>query len=307
MLEHRFTLALVGLTFVLLWIGGTVNPTGSSLACPEPTFICNGELFPAMTGGVLYEHGHRLFATTVGILQIIVTILIWRRRPSLRGLAVFALVLVCGQGALGAFTVAYKLPWIVSTLHLFTAFTYLTLLMVLAYRTRPERAPVSRPSNFSGRGWILVAATAVLLQILLGGLVRHHEATLASVSLPFHYGEIWPTDAAFAVKLQMAHRLCGVLVGLIVIAASVVVYRRARGWATVRALCVAAPLVVLAQIALGVWVIASFRSTPVAVLHFAGASMLWALFATLAIMTRSTAAGRSSLALRPALAQGGSR
>ena len=307
MLEHRVTVLLTFATFLLLWVGGTVNPTGSSLACPEPTLICNGELFPVMTGGVLYEHGHRLFATSVGILQIIVTFLLWRRRPALRGLAVFALVMVCGQGALGAFTVAFKLPWIISTLHLFTAFSYIALLMYLAYRTRPEKPGLARADLSSARGWILFAMSAVLVQILLGGLVRHHEATLASVSLPFHYGEIWPSSAAFAVKLQMAHRICGVLVGLIVIAASIIVIRRARQHTVARRLAFAAPLLVLLQIGLGVWVIASFRSTPVAVAHFAGATTLWAIWVALALASLAHTSTRTRLAFHPALASGSAR
>ena len=76
MLEHRLAKLAAAATFVLLVIGGTVNPTGSSLACPEPTFVCNGSLFPAMVGGVFYEHGHRLLAETIGLYQLVLTILL---------------------------------------------------------------------------------------------------------------------------------------------------------------------------------------------------------------------------------------
>jgi len=76
MLEHRFAKLAAAATFVLLVIGGTVNPTGSSLACPEPTMVCHGQLFPPMVGGVLYEHGHRLAAMSVGLLQIALTIML---------------------------------------------------------------------------------------------------------------------------------------------------------------------------------------------------------------------------------------
>ena len=76
MLEHRFAKLAAAATFVLLVIGGTVNPTGSSLACPEPTMVCHGQLFPPMVGGVLYEHGHRLAAMSVGLLQIALTLLL---------------------------------------------------------------------------------------------------------------------------------------------------------------------------------------------------------------------------------------
>ena len=102
MIEHRFAKLAAAATFCLLVIGGTVNPTGSSLACPEPTLVCNGQLFPPMTGGVLYEHGHRLAAMTVGFLQIILTVLLLRRRRDLRLLAWTTLAMVLIQGGLGA-------------------------------------------------------------------------------------------------------------------------------------------------------------------------------------------------------------
>src|ERR1041384_6762548 len=96
MLEHRLAKLAAAATFLLLVIGGTVNPTGSSLACPEPTLVCHGQLFPPMVGGVLYEHGHRLAAMTVGLLQIALTILLLRR-PRLRALGWVLLALVCAQ------------------------------------------------------------------------------------------------------------------------------------------------------------------------------------------------------------------
>src|SRR5262245_60068304 len=91
MLEHRFAKLAAGATFLLLVIGGTVNPTGSSLACPAPTLVCHGQLFPPMVGGVLYEHGHRLAAMTVGLLQIGLTILLMLERRRLGALAMIVL------------------------------------------------------------------------------------------------------------------------------------------------------------------------------------------------------------------------
>ena len=158
MLEHRLTVVLTFATFVLLWIGATVNPTGSSLACPEAVLICHGQLFPEMTGGVLYEHGHRLWAASVGILQIVVTILLWRQRSELRGLGVLALAMVIGQGGLGALTVKFKLPWVVSTLHLASGLLYFSLLIFLALATRPRSSQLSvRPPISRVNKWVLVA------------------------------------------------------------------------------------------------------------------------------------------------------
>jgi heme a synthase len=285
MLEHRFAIFTALATFVLLLIGGTVNPTGSSLACPEPTLICNGQLFPEMTGGVLYEHGHRLVAMTVGFLQIALTILLWRRRPALRWLGVGALALVCGQGALGAITVAYKLPTEVSMAHLVTAMGYFALLLYLAWRTRPAHAPAADDIG-SARGWVVAAMVVVLAQIALGGMVRHTGGTLACLDVTCG-GTILP-HGALPLQMHLAHRIGGIIVGLVVIAGSIVVFRRASS-RTLRWMAAAAPLLVALQITLGVLTIMSLRSVPVAVAHFGGAAALWGLWVTMFFMTGSGA------------------
>src|SRR5262249_58333195 len=105
MLEHRLAKLAAAATFVLVVMGGTVTATGWSLACPEPTLVCHGQLFPPMVGGVLYEHGHRLAAMTVGLLQIALTVVLLMRRrhaPGLGRLGWILLGLVIAQGALGA-------------------------------------------------------------------------------------------------------------------------------------------------------------------------------------------------------------
>src|SRR5205823_4628156 len=118
MLEHRFATLAACAAFVLLIIGGTVNATGSSLACPEAFVVCHRSLLPEMTGGVLYEHGHRLAAMAVGLIQIALTLALWVRRRDLRWLAALLLAMVLAQGLFGAITVYFKLVWFVSTGHL---------------------------------------------------------------------------------------------------------------------------------------------------------------------------------------------
>ncbi|HWM87536.1 MAG TPA: COX15/CtaA family protein [Kofleriaceae bacterium] len=288
--EYRWALVTAAATFVLLMAGGLVNPTGSSLACPEAFVICHGELFPEMKGGVLFEHGHRLIAMTVGLLQLGLTVLLWRRRPALRGLAALSLALVVAQALLGALTVYFKLPWFVSTAHLMVAMTYFGLTLLAVWRTRPERpAPVDRPGERDRlRGWIGFGGAAVLVQIALGGLVRHHGAALASVDLPLHEGQLWPAGAPFALQLHMAHRLAGVVVGLIAIGSSIAILRAAGlDRVGVRRAALAVPFAVLAQVTLGILVIATYRSVGIVVGHFGGAALLWGLFCGMWLMTGS--------------------
>jgi heme A synthase len=298
MLEHRVAKLAAAATFVLLVVGGTVNPTGSSLACPEPTLVCNGQLFPPMVGGVLYEHGHRLAAMTVGLLQIALTALLLRRTarrralaPS-RSLAWLLLGLVIAQGALGAITVKYKLPWFVSTGHLLLGMSYFATLIYTAFRTRPAPSAAElehharlRHELGGARRWIAVACGVVFVQLLLGALVRHLGAAMVCLGMPSCTmgGDWWP-DAGVQ-DLHMIHRGFGAVVAVVTTIAAIAVHRRARSWPALRWLALAAPVLAAAQIALGIFTVMSLRAVPLAVGHFAGAAGLWALWMSAWLMT----------------------
>jgi cytochrome c oxidase assembly protein subunit 15 len=293
MLEHRFAKVSAAATFLLLVIGGTVNPTGSSLACPEPTLVCHGQLFPPMVGGVFYEHGHRLAAMTVGFLQIALTYLLVRRRRELKGLAWLLLGMVVLQGALGAITVKYKLPWFVSTGHLVLGMSYFAALIYTAFRTRPAAGVIELAAQDKQRAdlgpaltWIKLAVGAVFVQLLLGALVRHLGAAMVCLGMPTCTigGDWWP-DAAVQ-HLHMIHRAFGVVVAIVTTIAAVQVYRRTQGWPALRRLAMIAPGLVVAQVALGIYTVLTLRSVPVAVGHFAGAASLWALWMSAYLMTR---------------------
>lgn len=305
MAEHRFAQLTAAATFILLVIGGTVNPTGSSLACPEPTLLCNGQLFPPMVGGVLYEHGHRLAAMTVGLLQIALTWSLLRRRKDMRRLPFVLLGMVIAQGALGAITVQYKLPWFISTAHLLLGFSYFAALIYTAFRTRPaatvvelQHHDVLRSELGGARRWIGIAAATVLVQLLLGALVRHLGAAMVCLGMPSCTlgGEWWPE--AGVQHLHMIHRAFGVVTAIVTIVAAVKVLRRAQGWVAVRTLALIAPVLVIGQIVLGIYTVMSLRAVPLAVGHFAGAASLWALWCSMWLITakhHATVLGSSEL------------
>src|SRR5712691_13476948 len=108
---HRFAVATAGATLVLLFLGGLVTSTGSGLAVPDWP-LSFGQVFPPMVGGVLFEHGHRLAASLVGTLTVILALwtVLKESRPAVRALGLIALFTVILQGVLGGVTVLYKLP-----------------------------------------------------------------------------------------------------------------------------------------------------------------------------------------------------
>jgi cytochrome c oxidase assembly protein subunit 15 len=305
MLENRLAKLCALATFALLVIGGTVNPTGSSLACPEPTLVCHGQLFPPMVGGVFYEHGHRLAAMTVGLLQILLTVVLLRRRRELSTLAWLALLAVCVQGALGAITVKYKLPWFVSTGHLLLGMSYFAALLYLAFRTRrppsvievEDRARALRTLG-PARTWVTVAVVLVFAQLLLGALVRHHGAALVCLGMPecTRSGDWLPGTGV--QHLHMLHRGFGILVAMVTTVAAVQIYRRAVAFAALRLCLLAAVVVVVAQVVLGIFTVLTVRAVPVAVGHFAGAAALWGLWVSAHFMA---APAKASTATRPSM------
>lgn len=294
MIEHRIAKLAAGATFILLVIGGTVNPTGSSLACPEPTLVCHGQLFPPMVGGVLYEHGHRLFAMTVGLLQIALTItlLMGRGRKALP-LALGLLGMILAQGSLGALTVKFKLPWYVSTFHLLLGMSYFAMLIYTAFKTRPapsamelDRHEKQRADLGPARKWIAIACGFVFFQLLLGALVRHFGAAMVCLGMPSctMRGDWW-AGLAPVQHVHMIHRGFGVVVALVTTVAAINVYRRSKAWPRLRMLAMLAPVLVAGQVALGIATVLTWRAVPVAVGHFAGAASLWALWMSAWLMT----------------------
>src|SRR3954464_13629346 len=110
---HRYAKVVCASTVILIVAGGLVTSTGSGLSVPDwPTsYGWNMFTFPMrhMVGGIFYEHGHRLIASTVGFLTIIRAAWTWRVEPRrwVRMLGLSALGAVILQGVLGGITVLF--------------------------------------------------------------------------------------------------------------------------------------------------------------------------------------------------------
>ncbi|HBP19430.1 MAG TPA: hypothetical protein DEA08_16780, partial [Planctomycetes bacterium] len=102
-------------TLLLLSAGGLVTGHDAGLAVPDwpNSFETNMFLYPLsrMTGGIYYEHAHRLFGSLVGLTTLVLAVHLVRndRRRWLKGLAIAAFVAVCVQGLLGGLRVTGKL------------------------------------------------------------------------------------------------------------------------------------------------------------------------------------------------------
>jgi cytochrome c oxidase assembly protein subunit 15 len=101
----------VAATFLLVVAGGLVTSNEAGLAVVDwpNSFGYNMFLYPLsrMTGGIYYEHAHRLFGALVGLTTVVLAIRLWRRdeRDWIKRLSAVAVVLVVVQGIFGGLRV----------------------------------------------------------------------------------------------------------------------------------------------------------------------------------------------------------
>src|SRR5437660_8909823 len=96
---HRFALVLAACTLVLVVAGAMVTSKDAGLSVPDWP-LSYGRLMPPMEGNIFYEHGHRMIATAVGLLSIVMAVWLWRspspRWLKLTGLAAVGCVIAQG-------------------------------------------------------------------------------------------------------------------------------------------------------------------------------------------------------------------
>jgi len=269
---HRFAVLTAGATFVLLFAGGLVTSTGSGLAVPDWP-LAFGQFFPEMVGGVLFEHGHRLVASGVGLLTLVLAAWIVLRdpRPVVRLLGLAALAAVILQGVLGGITVLYKLPLAVSVTHACLAQVFFGLTITLAVVTGPTWTSGRTAGTDAGRPSLALlaggAVALVFLQILLGALTRHMKAGLAIPDFPLAFGQLVPPLVTPHITVHFAHRAGALLVAAAVATLLVRVERRHGDVPALRRPARLAAALVVLQILLGGLTIWTARAVVPTTIH----------------------------------------
>jgi len=217
---HRFAKLVAGCTVCLILAGSLVTSTGSGLSVPDwpTTYGWNMFTFPPSkwVGGILYEHGHRLIASTVGFLTIVLAAWLWRAddRRLVRWLGVAALGAVIAQGILGGITVLFFLPAVISTAHAALAEIFFCLTVAIALFTSPGwRQPSGTADDDRLLRGVATATTALIfLQILIGATMRHTGAGLAIPDFPLIFGHVVPDHWDPKIAVHFAHRVGALVV-----------------------------------------------------------------------------------------------
>src|SRR5439155_26119099 len=100
---NRFSKLLVACTVVLILAGSLVTSHDAGLSVPDWPTSYGWNMFtfpPSMwVANILYEHGHRLIASTVGVLTIVLVVWLWIAEPRrwVRWIGATALAAVIAQ------------------------------------------------------------------------------------------------------------------------------------------------------------------------------------------------------------------
>jgi cytochrome c oxidase assembly protein subunit 15 len=311
---HRFAWFTAIATLLLICSGGMVTSKGVGLAVPDwpTTFGYNMFLFPVSkwVGGIFFEHTHRLIASIVGLLTIVLAVWIWRvdQRRWLRNLGFATLGAVILQGVLGGLRVT-MLKDEIGILHACLAQAFLGILIVITLATSRLWRRISGTSSLPARvrtlSRVVVCTTLVIyFQLGLGATMRHQHRDLSILDFPLAYGTVIPNTSPakiaeinswrdaralsdvtpFHIWLQLTHRFVALVIATGMIASLFLARRTGPDAGMLSRFTDGWFLLLACQVTLGAWVIWSNKAADVATAHVAVGATMFALGVSLSVI-----------------------
>ena len=212
---QKLNWVLVFMTFDLIVFGAFTRLTDSGLGCPDwPGCYGTSNPLHALsdiqqaesalpTGPVTVikawiEMIHRYLAMTVGALILVQVAMAFTKLKSLGKNPLLGslglLVLVCIQGAFGAWTVTLKLQPIIVTIHLMLALVLLACLTAYAqqlWEGKFSSVRTIRVRPLSAQ-FLTLSFVVLFTQVFLGAWVSTNYAVLACPDFPTCMGSAWP-------------------------------------------------------------------------------------------------------------------
>jgi cytochrome c oxidase assembly protein subunit 15 len=208
--------------FVLVFIGAFTTSTMSGMAFPDWP-LSNGSINPPGWLTELdkfAEHSHRLSATLMGLITIVIAVWIHRTdaRLWLRRLALAAVLLVVFQGVVGGLRVLLdgmhvnmvntSVGRLFAMLHACLAQLFVCNLIAIALAC--SRPWIERPLPLADgvRRLGLICCVLLFTQLAIAAVLRHSFAGLAIPTFPYSTadGGLLPAAWNFPVAIHFAHR-----------------------------------------------------------------------------------------------------
>jgi cytochrome c oxidase assembly protein subunit 15 len=307
---YRFASFCAGSVLFLICLGGVVTSQNAGMSVPDwPTsYGYNMFYFPwqFMTGGIFWEHSHRLVGSGVGTLIYILTVwLFFQERIWLRWLGVAAAVMVSIQGLLGGLRVI-EMNDQIGIFHACLAQALLVTVSLIALFTSRwwiEARPGLTPPRWTGRA--LAICALIFAQLIIGATMRHEHAGLSINDFPLAYEQVWPrvdsesmdrynrerlahnelATTPVYIDMQMAHRAGAVIITGAILAAAAAVWLTPGSAPILRRWSAAWVGLVFLQFLLGACTIWTNKAADVATTHVAIGALTFVLGALLTAMS----------------------
>jgi cytochrome c oxidase assembly protein subunit 15 len=326
-LLHRLALLTAVATFPLIFMGGLVTSHGAGMAVPDwpNTWGYNMFTFPPSkwVGGILFEHTHRLYAAAiVGPLCIVLAVVAWitDRRPAIRWTAVGILAGVIVQGVIGGLRVVLSRRDL-AIVHGCAAQIFFCLLATFCVMTsrfweQPPRIAVPQQHAIRNIYRLSILAVAlILIQLIVGAIMRHGDAGLAIPDFPTSFGKWLPplaindafrqqavhrygTDlglnrvTAFQIWINFAHRVGALAVTAAVVSLCVTILRRLRGQNFLNRPAMILLVLLATQLTLGMLTVLLRKPADIASAHVAVGSLTlmtgWVILLRTAVVAASS-------------------
>lgn len=281
----RFAKLTVLFTFALLFLGAQVTSLDAGMSVPDwpNTFGYNMWTFPfaRWVGLVFWEHTHRVVASVLGLLVIALAVWAFRTetRKWVRWLTYLAVVLVTVQGIMGGLRVT-KNSISLAVVHGVTAQLFFCLLILIAAAlspawNRPLLSPAAAPKVAHLKRWAWVMVVFLIIQLILGAVMRHNGAGLAMPYFPFDdEGHFMPRVHNMMVDIHFTHRVWAFVVTGVALVLGIKGLKAAGGDSRIVLPSVAIMALVLFQIFLGAKIIWTGRAEIPTSLHVINGALI---------------------------------
>ena len=305
---HTLALITAAATFPLIFMGGLVTSHQAGMSVPDwpNSWGYNMFTFPPSkwVGGILFEHTHRLAGAFVGFLTILLTVAAWwtDRRPWVRWTATAVFLAACAQGTIGGLRVVLSNRDL-AIVHGCSAqifFCFIAAYCVMTSRFWTRRANLPKDGLPATRKVLVLAVATVailLMQLVIGAIMRHSDAGLAIPDFPTSYGHLLPPttlDSAFRqqaihrygldlglsrvtlfhIWIHFSHRVGALLVSVAVISLSTMILLRLRREPAFATPGYLALLLLVIQVTLGILTVLLRKPADIASAHVAFGSLL---------------------------------
>ncbi len=284
---------LVWITF-LLYAGGFTTSIRAGMAFLDWP-LSNGSINPEgwlENEDMMAEHSHRLLGAVMGLLSIGLCVAAYALTKDriIRKLGVALVILVVTQGVLGGLRVKLDALNLQIDHNLYAqtfAVAHATLAQIflcslVAFAVMTSRSWIERSAGFENAPdrsigtFGMIACVVIVLQLIIGAIMRHSYAGLAITSFPYsHPAGYWiPPAFDFKVAIHFAHRVGGLVVSAALVALVVKIFRNSAARAAMGKSAIVLIALLAIQIYLGALTIWTVRNPHVATLHMLNGAFL---------------------------------